>query len=96
MTTPRKEDWKERMEDEFCVMFERADRESANSSSEWAALMEKFIEQVEKESEERTVRDIYQIAGKVIYTNLQIENDGITIFARIQEYAKEKGIDVTS
>lgn len=36
------ENWKEKLMDEFCVMFERADREDA-PGDEWVSRLEDFI-----------------------------------------------------
>lgn len=59
--------WKEKMMDDFCVMFERATRE--NEPIEWAERMEEFIENLfssnTKEVEGRTIENVV----KMIKTN---------------------------
>ena len=47
-----------------------------------------------KEAKEEVLRDLYEMAGKVVCTNFQIENDGITIYQKIKEYAKQQGIEL--
>ncbi len=63
MTKNIKENWKEGLMDEFCVMFERASQ--ADDTIDWVVKLEAFISQAIADERKRLAEDLQDCIRKV-------------------------------
>jgi DNA-binding ferritin-like protein (Dps family) len=77
-----KETWgEERLMDEFCVMFERAERENGESSEFWVKKLESFITQLLKDQRQELIEEMKRMK---LWSKGNVEGTRNDIIAKLQ------------